>query len=124
MKPSKFQNVDLDLSFAHDDVAPLLEAFARILQTMHREAAWASFELEFPDPKSADEAIARYAEHVRRLRPEARAAWSRCTRRTMNIGVEGPSDRTALTFAVSRTSLELLDEIGADLVFTVYRPEA
>jgi hypothetical protein len=41
----------------------------------------------------------------------------------MNIGVEGPSDRTALTFAVSRTSLELLDEIWADLVLTVYRPE-
>jgi len=38
----------------------------------------------------------------------------------MKVGVEGPKERPALEFAVSRDSIALLVELGADLVFTVY----
>ena len=39
----------------------------------------------------------------------------------MNVGVNGTPDRHPISFAVSRESIAALVELGADLVFTVYR---
>jgi hypothetical protein len=119
-----FLNVDLDLTFAVD-IEPVVRELGDQVMTLNRTETFASFELAnaFPGPCSPDEAIAGFAALVRGLSPQARAVWDRCARRTMNVGVDGPTDRHALMFGVSPMSIATLLELGADLVFTVYRPE-
>jgi hypothetical protein len=114
-----FQNVDLDLAF-DGDIAPLILGFGSALIELHRREDFASFELADLQPKATDEAIEKYWHLVRGLPPQARAAWNGCRRRTMNIGVHAPTGHS-VEFAVSLDSMERLREIGADLVFTVYR---
>ena len=118
---SCFQNVDLDLTF-EEDVTPLLQALGAPLREMHRRDGFASFELRGIQPRDLDEAIEEFWRFVRALPPGARAAWNACRRRTMNVGVHAPSGHS-VEFEVSQESVERLHELGADLVFTVYRGE-
>ena len=121
-REKNFLNVDLDLRFAID-IEPLVRELGDLVTVLNRTESFASFELRGLGPHCTDEAIAGFAAVVRGLSPEAREVWDRLGRRTMNVGVEGPPDRRALEFAVSRASIALLVEVGADLVFTVYRPD-
>jgi hypothetical protein len=122
-REKNFLNVDLDLTFTID-IEPLVRELGEHVQTLHRTEAFAAFELRnaLPGPDSTDEAVAGFARLVRGLSPAARAVWEGCARRTMNVGVDGPRDQHSLTFAVSRESIAAMVELGADLVFTVYRP--
>lgn len=123
-REQNFLNVDLDLTFAID-IEPLVREFGGQVMTLNRTESFASFELAnaFPGPGSTDEALAGFARLVRGLSEQARTVWDGCARRSMNVGVDGPLDQRSLTFAVSRESIGTLLELGADLVFTVYRPE-
>ncbi|HUM14022.1 MAG TPA: hypothetical protein VLT82_23940 [Myxococcaceae bacterium] len=116
---SCFQNVDLDLTF-EGDISSLILGFGSALTELHRREGFACFELRDIQPRRPDEAIAEYGRLVRALPPQARAVWNACRRRTMNVGVSAPSGYS-IDFAVSRESVALLHELGADLVFTVYR---
>lgn len=123
-REKNFLDVDLDLTFAVDIEPVVRELGDRVMTQSNR--TFASFELAnlaLASPGSTDEAIAGFTALVRGLSPHARAVWDRCARRTMNVGVEGPRDRHALMFGVSPMSIATLSELGADLVFTVYRPE-
>ncbi|HZJ53742.1 MAG TPA: hypothetical protein VFD38_06345 [Myxococcaceae bacterium] len=119
-----FLNVDLDLTFTVE-IEPLVRELGELVTELNRTESFVSFELAtgWPGPRSTDEALAGFATLVRGLSPKAREVWDRLARRTMNVGVEGPPDRHPLRFAVSRVSIALLVELGADLVFTVYQPE-
>jgi hypothetical protein len=122
-REKNFLNVDLDLRFTID-IEPLVRELGDLVTQLNRTESFASFELATggSGPRSPDEAITGFAELVRTLSPQGREVWGACARRTMNVGVEGPPDRHALEFAVSRASIALLVELGADLVFTVYAP--
>ncbi len=119
-----FLNVDLDLTFGID-IEPLVRELGDQVMTLNRTESFASFELAnaLPGPDSTDEAIAGFVRLVRGLSQQARAVWDSCARRTMNVGVDGPPGRDPLVFTVSRESIAALAQLGADLVFTVYRPE-
>lgn len=121
-REKNFLNVDLDLTF-DIDIAPLFRELGDRVTELNRTDTFATLELATVCPGSTDDVIAGFAELVRGLSPSGRAVWEACARRTMNVGVEGPPDRHPLTFAVSRASLATMVELGADLVFTVYRPE-
>jgi len=98
---SCFQNVDLDLTFG-GDITPLILGFGSALTELHRRE--------------------EYWRLVRALPAGAPAAWNICRRRTMNVGVQAPVGHS-VELAVSRESIERLHEIGAELLFTVYRGE-
>jgi hypothetical protein len=115
---SCFQNVDLDLTF-DGDITELIRGFGNALTEMHRREGFASFELRDTQPRDSDEAIAEYCRLVRALPRRARAVWNDC-RRAMNVGLQAPAGHS-VEFAVSQESVERLHEIGAGLVFTVYR---
>lgn len=124
-REKNFLDVDLDLTFAVD-IEPVVRELGDRVMTLNRTETFASFELAnlaLASPGSTEEAIAGFTALVRGLSPHARAVWDRCARRTMNVGVEGPRDRHALMFGVSPMSIATLSELGADLVFTMYRPE-
>jgi len=116
---SCFQNVDLDLTF-DGDISPLILGFGSALTELHRREDFAAFELRGVQARGPDQAIEEYWRLVRALPAQARAAWNGCRRRTVNVGVHAPKGRS-VEFALSRESIERLREIGADLVFTVYR---
>ena len=118
---SCFQNVDLDLTF-DGDIAPLILGFGSALTELHRREDFAVFELRGVQARGPDEAIEEYWRLVRALPAGARAAWNICRRRTMNVGVQAPVGHS-VELAVSRESIERLHEIGAELLFTVYRGE-
>jgi hypothetical protein len=88
---------------------------------MHTEANWASFELTW-QPASPEDAIAGFAKVIRSLSARGRAAWERCEVRTMNIGVEAGREHPAGIYPLRRASLKLLEQLGADVVLTVYPP--
>ena len=123
-REKNFLNVDLDLAFTID-IEPMVRELDDQVMTLNRTGSFVSFELanDLPGPHSTDEAIAGFARLVRGLSEQSHAIWDGCARRTMNVGVDGPADRETLTFAVSRESITALAELGADLVFTVYRGE-
>ncbi len=123
LRDQGFQNVDLDLTFA-GDVELLLRELGESAMQLNRIETFASFDLRDGFVASADEAIAGFAELVRGLSPEARAVWDGCLRRTMNVGVDGPVESQSFLFGVSSRSIASLVELGADLVFTVYRPKS
>ena len=63
---SRFLNVDLDLR-CQKGVARLLRALGKKVSVLHAEETWAALELAGPQPRSAEEAIERYADLVRKL---------------------------------------------------------
>jgi len=115
---TEFLNVDLDIC-AEDGLEPLLNAMAPSVVVLNRTAATASIELNEPH-LSLEETVARLAELVNSLPPEARTIWGRCELRSLNIGIQAGAEPHSAEFAISTKTVSAIADAGFEVVVTVY----
>ena len=115
---TKFLNVDLDL-FYRSEPTELLRATKRRTLVVNLANHFATLEL-WPQPRTAEGAILRFARVVDGLPPSARAQWNCCKKRVLNIGVEAGVEPYQAVFTLPKRALARAVEIRAEIVITVY----
>lgn len=80
----------------------------------------ASFELA-RQPRSPEAAIVAFAKLVDGLPRNARAEWTGCKRRVLNIGIVAGVEPYQAVFSLRRRALALAVKMRAEIAFTVYR---
>ena len=113
---TEFLNVDLDLQ---GDVSDLLPALGSNVITLRHTTKEATLELAV-QPRSADDAIRRIADVIRKLPISARSAWDGCIARRMNEGIQGGDQPHEAQFNLSLDALTALVDLRAEVIFTVY----
>jgi len=119
---TEFLNVDLYLE-SSGGLQVLLDALGQRVVAIHASDTVAAVELDTA-PVSIDEAVVRFGELYLALPPEARAAWSRCQVRRLDIGIQGDHEPHETNFTLSPHALRHLVSMDAELAFTVYGYEA
>lgn len=119
---TEFLNVDLFLE-SSAGVQALLDALGSRVEVIHASQTRAAVELEAA-PASIDEAVVRFGELYLGLPPEARAAWSQCQVRRIDVGIQSDHEPHETSFALSPHALRHLVSMDAEVAFTVYGYEA
>ena len=119
---TRFINVDLDLSSAHEltDLVQAFEPHAFTLNCWQDENTFfASLELA-SDPIDAESAIRRFVSLIESLPPKARNSWNEASKRDFSIGIDAGSSPSTFEAALSPEVLELAVRVRARITFVVY----
>jgi hypothetical protein len=120
--PAEFLNVDFDIK-SKTDPAILVEAWGtRVMADSHRlgRRYWLRLFL-FPQPKSPNDAIRRFAKLVRGLSPQARTVWTAASKE-IDIGIQAGFDRRSGEWVLDPKVVQAAADLGAHVRFTVYSP--
>ena len=119
----RYINTDLEVQSVAD-LSAIEHALGSAVVCLHKSQRdglyFASFELS-RDHGDPDSCIRAFCSHIEALPPPARAAWSNCVNRTIDVGIEATSAK-ASQWTVSSASLESLSRVGAVLRVTQYPP--
>ena len=123
----RYLNTDLDLISAHELTALTSALEAGGVPPLHttrgEDGLWhASCETaeQFEEPEGNIAAILLVVESLNAV---ARAAWSACTRRELNVGFDCGAKPWAYTQWLSNELLGRMAAVGASLRITLYPPE-
>ena len=120
--PAEFLNVDFDIK-SKTNLAILLEAWnTRVIGDVDRlgRRYWLRLSL-FPQPKSPNDAIRRFAKLVRGLPPQARTVWAQASKE-IDIGIQAGFERRSGEWVLDPKVVQAAADLGAHLRFTVYSP--
>lgn len=120
--PAEFLNVDFDIR-SQTNLAMLLKAWdTRVVGHVDRlgRRYWLRLSL-FPQPKSPNDAIRRFARLVRGLSPQARAVWAKSSRE-IDIGIQAGFERRSGEWVLDPKVVRAAADLGAHVRVTVYSP--
>src|SRR3954467_7246519 len=112
---TEFLNVDLYLE-SSAGLRGLLDALGQRVVVIHASDTVAAIELDTA-PVSIDEGVVRFGELYLTLSPEARAPWSRCEVRRLDIGIQSDHEPHETSFTLSPHALRHLVSMDAELAF-------
>jgi len=120
--PAEFLNVDFDIK-SKTDPAILVEAWGtRVMADSHRlgRRYWLRLFL-FPQPKSPNDAIRRFAKLVGGLSSPARMVWEQASKE-IDIGIQAGFERRSGEWVLDPKVVQAAADLGAHVRFTVYSP--
>ena len=119
--PAEFLNVDFDIK-SKTNLAILLEPWnTRVIGEVDRlgRRYWLRFSL-FPQPKSPNDAIRRFAKLVQGLSPQGRTVWAQASKE-IDIGIQAGFERRSGEWVLNPKVVQAAD-LGAHLRITVCSP--
>lgn len=118
---TSYANVDLVLK-APEDLSSLVAQFCDNVMVLSAGSPTASNEaiLEVHHNGGPEGAINTFCDLVDSLPGEARAIWTRCTERTLDVGFNAGLEPWPYQSSIGAKTLERVARIGAKLMITIY----
>jgi hypothetical protein len=115
---TQFLNVDLDLRLG-DGLEALLRFFEPSAFILHHRTPDASLELN-DDSVSLEATFGNWVACVEALPPEAKALWSRCEMRRLNVGIQAGHSPHEVLYAIPSALVSSIARAQLEIAFTVY----
>jgi hypothetical protein len=115
-----FLNVDLDIQL-DSGLSALIDSAQESVIVLHRTETSASIELA-QEYKSIDETVIAYVAFVESLSAPAKHLWSRCSIRSLNIGIQAGMSPQVERFNLSQSALASIAAIGCEVEISIYAP--
>jgi hypothetical protein len=115
-----FLNVDLDIQL-DSGLSALIDSAQDSVIVLNRTETSASIELA-QEYKSIDETVTAYVAFVESLSAPAKHLWSRCSIRSLNIGIRAGMSPQVERFNLSQSALASIAAIGCEVEISIYAP--
>jgi hypothetical protein len=122
MTETEFLNIDVDICGVFD-LAPLLEALKPDMMSIHVDKVSATLEVALRHPQDVDDGISLIFFAYKRLDAQAAQLWQ-SSKVKFNIGIQSQRAPHMKEFSISTASLELVVEMRAELIISIYATPA
>lgn len=123
-KSTHFINVDLDI-YSRSNLEPLVTALGKRVFVLYVGRPRRTYEAHLEiaaEPKTADNAIKKFAALINSLPSPARRLWDTAKRRDFSIGVQAAMESEVVDFPLELETVRAVASLKARIVITVYAP--